>query len=63
LTDEAYLFAQVLRKIYEVNRIVNYYDNHAKSLSKDIQSWVASFEPQQPDYNQYYNQGNFQNFG
>ena len=61
LTEEAYLFSQVLKKIHEVMKIVNFYDTHAKSLSKDIQSWVASFEPQQPDYNQYYGQG-IQNF-
>jgi hypothetical protein len=59
LSEEAYLFSQVLKKIHEVMKIVNYYDNHAKSLSKEIQSWVASFEPQQPDYNQYLNHSNF----
>jgi hypothetical protein len=53
LTDESYLFSQVLRKVYEVVKIVNFYDNHAKTLSKDIQEWVASFEPQQPNYNGY----------
>lgn len=50
LTEESYLFSQVLRKIHDVTRIVNFYDNHAKTLSKDIQDWVGSFEPQQPDY-------------
>lgn len=60
LTDEAYLFSQVLKKIHEVVKIVNFYDNHAKTLSKDIQTWVASFEPQQPNYNSF--QPNFQNF-
>jgi hypothetical protein len=34
-------------------KVVNFYDNHAKSLSKDIQDWVASFEPQQPNYGQF----------
>jgi glycosyltransferase involved in cell wall biosynthesis len=43
-------FSQVLKKIHDVTRIVNFYDNHAKTLSKDIQDWVGSFEPQQPDY-------------
>lgn len=47
LTTESYLFAQVLKKIHEVMKIVGFYDTHAKSLSKDIQDWVASFEPQQ----------------
>jgi len=59
LTEEAYLFSQVLRKIYEVTRIVNFYDNLAKSLSKDIQNWVSSFEPQQSDYGQYVPQPTF----
>lgn len=58
LTSESYLFAQVLRKIHEVIKIVNYYDNHAKSLSKSIQDWVASFEPQHSEYNQPYPQYN-----
>jgi hypothetical protein len=53
LTEEAYLFSQVLKKIHEVMKIVNFYDTHAKTLSKDIQDWVASFEPQQPSYGQY----------
>lgn len=53
LTKESYLFSQVLKKIYEVVKIVNFYDNHAKTLSKDIQDWVASFEPQQPNYGQF----------
>lgn len=44
LTQESYLFAQVLRKVSEIMKIVNFYDSHAKSLSKDIQEWVAAFE-------------------
>jgi hypothetical protein len=54
LSQEAYLFAQVLKKIHEVMKIVNFYDSHAKSLSKEIQDWVASFEPQQQ--NPYFQQ-------
>jgi hypothetical protein len=61
LTEESYLFSQVLKKVYEVVKIVNFYDNHAKSLSKDIQDWVGSFEPQQPQYGQY-NQTPFPQF-
>lgn len=44
LTEEAYLFSQVLRKVTEIMKIVNFYDAHAKSLSKEIQEWVANFE-------------------
>jgi hypothetical protein len=61
LTKESYLFAQVLKKIHEVVKVVNFYDNHAKSLSKSIQDWVASFEPQQPNYGQF-NQTNYPQF-
>lgn len=44
LGDSSYLFAQVLRKIGEVSKIINYYDTAAKNLSTEIQKWVASFE-------------------
>lgn len=39
-----YIFADILRRIGEISKIINYYDNHAKQLSTDIQKWVASFE-------------------
>jgi len=61
LTEEAYLFSQVLKKVHEVIKVVNFYDSHAKSLSKDIQDWVSSFEPQQPSYGQF-NQSGFPQF-
>jgi hypothetical protein len=44
LSENSYLFAQVLRKIGEVSKIINYYDTTAKNLSTEIQNWVASFE-------------------
>jgi hypothetical protein len=47
LTDEAFLFADVLRKIGDISKIINYYDTAAKNLSKEIQEWVASFEPEE----------------
>lgn len=50
LTEESYLFAQVLRKIKEIMKVVNYYDGHAKNLSKDIQEWVANFDQNQMAY-------------
>jgi hypothetical protein len=58
LTDEAYLFSQVLKKVNEIMKVVNFYDNHAKSLSKDIQEWVANFEESNESVPTY----NFQNF-
>jgi hypothetical protein len=46
LTNEAYMFAEVLRKIGDISKVISYYDTAAKNLSKDIQTWVASFEPE-----------------
>jgi len=54
LKEEAYLFSQVFRKIMEIMKVVNFYDAHAKSLSKEIQDWVANFEESQPQDNQQY---------
>ena len=44
LTKDAYTFAQILRKIGEISKIFNYYDAEGKSLSTEIQNWVAAFE-------------------
>lgn len=47
LTKDTYLFAEILKKIGDISKIINYYDTAAKNLSKEIQDWVASFEPQE----------------
>jgi len=44
LTADTYLFAEILRKIGFISKVIGYYDNHAKSLNKDIQDWAATFE-------------------
>jgi hypothetical protein len=44
LTKGTYLFAQILRRIGEISKIISYYDTAAKNSSKDIQNWVAAFE-------------------
>jgi len=44
LSTSTYLFAEVLRRIGEISKVINYYDNAAKQLSQDIQKWVAAFE-------------------
>lgn len=44
LTNDAYLFAEVLRRIGGISKIISYYDTAAKNLSVTIQEWVASFE-------------------
>jgi hypothetical protein len=45
LSHASYRFVEVLKKIGHISKIVAYYDASAKSLAKDIQDWVASFEP------------------
>ena len=44
LTEDAYIFAQILRRIGNISKIINYYDASAKNLATEIQNWVASFE-------------------
>ena len=61
LLNSSYRFAEVLRRIGHISKIIAYYDTAAKNLSKDIQNWVASFEPQQPNYGQF-SQPNFNQF-
>lgn len=46
LTNDSYRFAEILKKIGDVSKIIGYYDNAAKSLAKEIQDWVANFDPQ-----------------
>jgi hypothetical protein len=47
LKSSSYLFAEVLRKIGDISKIISYYDTGAKNMSKEIQEWVAKFEPQE----------------
>lgn len=44
LGHSSYRFSEILRKIGDISKIVSYYDTHAKSLSTDIQKWVATFD-------------------
>jgi len=48
LTKSSYLFAEILRKIGDISKIISYYDTAAKNLSSEIQKWIASFEPEVP---------------
>jgi hypothetical protein len=43
LTKEAYLFASVLRRIGEISKIINYYDNESKVLVNEVTIWAAGF--------------------
>jgi hypothetical protein len=47
LTNESYRFSEVLRRLDGLSRIINYYDTGAKTMAKEIQDWVADFDPQQ----------------
>ena len=38
------MFAEILRKIGFISKVISYYDTNAKSLNKDIQDWAATFE-------------------
>ena len=44
LSASSYRFAEVLRRIGTISKIIAYYDTYAKNMSKEIQAWVASFE-------------------
>lgn len=44
LSKDSYTFAQILRKIGNISKVFNYYDATSKSLSVEIQDWVATFE-------------------
>jgi len=44
LTKDAYTFSNILYRIGSISKIFNYYETLSKSLSKDIQDWVLTFE-------------------
>lgn len=44
LDDKSLIFANILIKIADINKIINFYDTSIKNLSSEIQDWVASFE-------------------
>jgi hypothetical protein len=44
LTKDAYLFAEILMKIGNISKVINYYDATGKNLSADINDWVVTFE-------------------
>lgn len=44
IVNDTYRFAEVLTRIADVSRIINYYDTMAKNLASEITDWVSSFE-------------------
>lgn len=47
LTNDSYLFAEVLKRIGDISKVIKYYDTNAQNASAEIQKWAASFEPQE----------------
>lgn len=45
ITNDAYRFSEILVRIGNISKVFNYYDNLGKTLSSDIQTWVAQFDP------------------
>lgn len=44
LVDETFRFAEILSRIADASKIINYYDSVAKNMASDITDWVSSFE-------------------
>jgi len=44
LAADTYLFAEILRIIGKISKVVSYYDAAAKAWNKDIQDWASTFE-------------------
>lgn len=48
LTKDAFTFSQVLMRIGDLSKIINYYDAAVKQLNTDIQTWAVSMGPEKP---------------
>ncbi len=44
LTNDAYTFSQILKRIGDISKVFNYYDTAAKNFTGEIQNWVTAFE-------------------
>jgi hypothetical protein len=44
LTKEAYTFSNLLIRISELSKIINYYDSFAKNLPEEIQKWALRMD-------------------
>lgn len=42
LGKDAYIFASILRRIGEISKIINFYDNESKTLTGEIAIWAAN---------------------
>jgi hypothetical protein len=43
LNKSTYTFANILQRIGELSKIINFYDNCGKDISTDIQNWIGMF--------------------
>lgn len=48
LTNSSFLFSQVLIRIGDLSKVINYYDTYAKNLNSDIQSWAVGLDKTTP---------------
>lgn len=44
LVKDSFLFAEVLMKIGNISKLINFYDTTGKNLSTEINDWVVTFE-------------------
>jgi hypothetical protein len=44
LTKEAYTFAEIVKRIADISKIVSFYDANAKNISEDIGKWALSLD-------------------
>jgi hypothetical protein len=44
LTNDAYRFSEILYRIGQISKIINYYESVSKNLSTEIQDWILTFE-------------------
>jgi len=44
LTKDAFTFAEIIRRIADISKIVSYYDSHAKSITEEIGKWALSLD-------------------
>jgi len=48
LTNEAYTFSKILRRIGDISKIISYYDANAKNLTNEIANWALSLDAIEP---------------
>ncbi len=44
LTKDAFTFADIIRRIADISKVVSYYDSHAKSITEEIGKWALSLD-------------------